>query len=307
MLAYKIWLAVLLSSVLPFVSIAWLWKIKAKSRLDWVLTLSLVSALSVLAFIATPWAMSSYYLRYILIILFVPAAYLSFRKIKKARVENPSPMGNRLVIAVKAILLLVLLPLDIMAISTYFYPTPVVALAFPLSGGVYYVIQGGSNVITSPFHRTGSSNQEDYAIDIVKLNRAGNRAWGVLPQELSSYAIYGEAVYSPCSGEVIEVVDGMPDNPIGKMEDISNRIVIRCKGVRVSLAHMSSGSLLIRNGQSIEEGQPIGKVGNAGHTSEPHLHMDAIRDIPFGTSVTKEPIPISFDGKVLSLNSIVMK
>jgi murein DD-endopeptidase MepM/ murein hydrolase activator NlpD/branched-subunit amino acid transport protein AzlD len=304
MLVFKIWLAVLLSSVLPFLAIPWLWKSKTKNKLDWALTVSIVGALSVLAFIATPWAMTSYYLRYVLIVLFALAVYFSFRKFKEGHLENPSSTSNKLAIAVKAILLLALLPLDIMAISTYFYPAQSVELFFPLSDGVYYVIQGGNNVITSPFHRTGTDNREDYAIDIVKLNWAGNRATGVLPQELSSYAIYGETVHSPCSGEVIEVVDGLPENPIGTMGGISNRIVIRCKGVRVSLAHMKSGSLLIQQGQLIEEGQPIGIVGNAGQTSEPHLHIHAVRDL---TDNSLEPMPISFDGKVLSLNSVIMR
>jgi murein DD-endopeptidase MepM/ murein hydrolase activator NlpD len=304
MLPFKIWLAVLLSSVPPFLAIAWLWKRNWRNKLDWALTLSLVGSLSVLTFIATPWAMTSYYFRYLLIVLFVLAAYFSFRKVKKLHLENPSAVGNKLVIAVRVVVILALLTLDIMAISTYFYPPRSVELAFPLSNGVYYVIQGGNNVITSPFHRTGPDNREDYAIDIVKLNWTGNRATGVLPPELSSYAIYGETVQSPCSGEVIEIVDGVPDSPIGNMREISNHIVIRCKGVRVSLAHMSSGSLLIRNGQLIEQGQPVGKVGNAGQTSEPHLHIHAVRDV---TGNSLEPMPISFNGRVLSLNSIIMK
>jgi hypothetical protein len=303
MLTIKIWLAVLLSSALPFLAIAWLWKRNASNRLDWVLTVLLVGALSVLAFIATPWAMTSYYLRYVLIVLFALAIYFSFRKTKKVPLENPSPAVNKLAVATKAILLLAVLPLDVMAINTYFYPSPYVELAFPLSDGTYYVIQGGNNVLTSPFHRTGTG-QEDYAIDVVKLNWAGNRATGVLPRELSSYAIYGGTVHSPCGGEVIEIVDGIPENPIGTMGPISNRIVIRCRGVRVTLAHMRSGSLLIGNGQLIEEGQPIGKVGNAGQTSEPHLHIHAVRDVGDSSS---EPVPMSFNGRVLSLNSIIVR
>jgi len=189
----------------------------------------------------------------------------------------------------------------------YFYLSPSVALAFPLSDGVYYVIQGGSNAITNPFHRTATNHQQDYAIDIVKLNWAGNRAAGVYPHELSSYAIYEETIYSPCRGEVIEAVDGVPNNPIGDAgHSPSNHIVIRCQGVRVTLAHLTSGSLLIQKGQLLEKGQPIGKVGNAGQTSEPHLHIDAVRDSTDADLAT-EPIPITFDGRVLSLNSVVMR
>ena len=121
MLTFEIWLAVLLSSVLPFLAIAWLWKRRARNKPDWVLTLSLVGAFSLLAFIATPWAMTSYYLRYILVVFFTLAAYFSFRKVRKVHLESPSSVSNKSAVAIKAILLLALLLLDIMAISTYFW------------------------------------------------------------------------------------------------------------------------------------------------------------------------------------------
>ncbi len=95
MLTLAVWVAVLLLSGLPFASIAWLWKRKAKSKSDWALTLSVVSAISLLAFVATPWAMSSYYLRYILVALFAPALYFSFRRMKKAHLQGLLPVGNK--------------------------------------------------------------------------------------------------------------------------------------------------------------------------------------------------------------------
>ena len=304
MLILKIWAAALLSSALPFLSVAWLWKKKIKSRMDWALTLSLVGALSLLAFIATPWAMTSYYLRYLLVVLLALAAFFSFRKVRIINLEITRPFAGRLAAAVKVITLVALLILDVMAARTYVYPTSPIELAFPLSGGVYYVIQGGDSALTNPFHRSGADRQEEYAVDVVKLNWVGNRATGIYPQGLSSYAVYGAAVYSPCSGEIIELVDGIPDNPIGDAgHHPSNHIVIRCKGVRVTLAHMASGSFSVRSGQFVSEGQPLARVGNAGHTSEPHLHVDAVRDSANGV----EPIPISFSGRVLSTNDIVIR
>ena len=304
MLTLKIWLAVVLSSALPFLSIAWLWKKKVKSKADWALTVSLAGALSLLAFVATPWAMTSYYLRYVLVALFTLAAFSSFRKIKAPDLQTPPAAAGRLAVAARVIVLAALLTLDVAAVRTYFYPTPPVELAFPLSGGTYCVIQGGNSVLTNPFHRSGSGNQEEYAVDIVKLNRAGNRAAGVYPQGLNSYAIYGETIYSPCAGEIIELVDGVPDNPIGDVgRHPSNHLVIRCKGVKVTLAHMTGGSFSVRDGQVVREGQPLARVGNAGHASEPHLHVDAVRD----SGDVTEPVPISFDGKVLSTNSVVIR
>jgi hypothetical protein len=307
MLTLKIWFWVLLSSVLPFLAVAWLWKTKIKNRADWALTVAIVGALTLSTFIATPWAMTSYYLRYVLVILFAVAAYLSFRKFKGYGSQLPFSMDKKLVV-IKVAGLLALLPLDVMAISTYFYPVPPVELAFPLSNGNYYVIQGGNSVMTNPFHKSGSDNREDYAIDIVRLNWAGNRATGIYPQGLSSYAMYGAKIYSPCDGQVIEITDGILDNPIGEVgHSPSNHIVIRCKGVQVTLAHMSSGSFSVQSGQLIKEGQPIDTVGNAGHTSEPHLHIDAIRDFADGSLAVIEPVPISFNGRILSTNSIIMR
>jgi hypothetical protein len=307
MLAYQIWLAVLVSSGLPFILIAWLWKRKAKSKLGWLLTLAIVSACSLLAFIATPWAMSSYYLRYILIALLVPAAYFSSRRLKEASLQTPASVGSKLVSALKLAALFMLLLLDVLALRTYFYPVPPVELAFPLSDGVYCVVQGGNSLLTNGFHRDDIDDQLEYALDIVKLNGAGNRAQGIYPRDLTSYAIYGATIYSPCEGEVIQVRDGIPDNiPGDKGRNPSNLIVIRCNGVRVTLAHMTSGSFLVQGGQHVREGQPIARVGSAGLSMEPHLHMDAIRDFSDGTS-TMEAVPMSFNGRMLSTNSIVTR
>jgi hypothetical protein len=307
MLTFKICFWVLLSSLLPFLAIAWLWKSKAINKTDWALKVSIVGALALATFIATPWAMTSYYLRYILIVLFALAVYFSLRRVKESRPQTLSSMGKKLIV-VKVVGLLALLPLDVMAIRTYFYSVSPVELAFPLSNGVYYVIQGGNSRLTNPFHRSGTDNREDYALDIVKLNWAGNRATGIYPQGLTSYAMYEAVIYSPCDGEVIGILDGIADNPIGdEGHSPSNHIVIRCKGVRVTMAHMKSGSFSVQNGQPIKEGQPFAITGNAGHTSEPHLHIDAVRDFADAALAVLEPVPISFDGRILSINSIVMR
>jgi hypothetical protein len=307
MVTFKIWFWVLLSSLLPFLAIAWLWKSKAKNKMDWALKVAIVGALALATFIATPWAMTSYYLRYLLIVLFAPAVFLSFRKVKGFRPQALSSTDKKLIL-IKVIVLLALLPLDAMAVSTYFYAVAPVELAFPLSNGVYYVIQGGNSRLTNPFHRSGMDNREDYALDIVKLNWTGNRATGIYPQGLTSYAMYGAVIYSPCDGEIVEVMDGIADNAIGEVgHSPSNHIVIRCKGVRVTLAHMRSGTFSMQNGQLVKEGQQIAIVGNAGHTSEPHLHMDAVRDSADTALTVTEPVPISFDGRILSVNSIVRR
>lgn len=114
-------------------------------------------------------------------------------------------------------------------------------------------------------------------------------------------------VESPCDGEVLSVFDGVTDNPIGdEGGHPSNHIVVRCRGHKVTLAHLMKGSLLVDNGQTVKRGQPLAKVGNSGHTSEPHLHIDAVRDA-VGSSNTIEPVSVAFGGRAISWNSVVSR
>jgi hypothetical protein len=259
-----------------------------------------VGAFVLLAFIAAPWAMISYYLRFLLIALYALALFASFRQLGSerhslARISKPA-------LAAQSLALAFLLLLDVVIIRAFFFPPSVVEVQFPLAKGVFYVVP---NVL----HPSGTKGrQERYALDIVKLNPAGNRASGFYPRSLSSYAIHGESVYSPCAGVVVEANDGREDNPIGDLgHSPSNQVIIRCGVVNVTLGHLLNGSLKVRDGESISEGQLLAEVGNSGHSSEPHLHIDAVRDTPAGPATGAEPVALSFGGKIPTLNSVISR
>ena len=80
-------------------------------------------------------------------------------------------------------------------------------------------------------------------------------------------------------------------------ETHGNYVVLDCQVAKVSLLHFKKGSLLVSEGESVVAGQPLGKVGNSGRTTEPHLHIQA--DNALG-----EGIPISFNGKTFVRNDI---
>ena len=68
---------------------------------------------------------------------------------------------------------------------------------------------------------------------------------------------------------------------------------------------MMKHSLLVAVGDKVKTGQPIGRAGNTGNTSEPHLHIHAEKggnEIPI---LKGEGIPIIFDGRFLVRNSLV--
>ena len=110
----------------------------------------------------------------------------------------------------------------------YFFNGESVQLAFPLKQGTYYVAHGGNSPAIN-YHNANPTQQ--YALDIVKLNALGTRANGFYPRSPTNYAIWGEPLYSPCSGTIRETTNDLPDlippqsdsqNPTG------NHILIQC-------------------------------------------------------------------------------
>lgn len=47
------------------------------------------------------------------------------------------------------------------------------------------------------------------------------------------------------------------------------------------MGHLRQGSITVRVGDRVSEGQPIARVGNSGHSSAPHLHIQA-QSLPVG-------------------------
>ena len=154
--------------------------------------------------------------------------------------------------------------------------------------------------MTNPFHGLGPHGR--LSLDIVKLNRYGNRANSLMPSRLGQYHIYSETLYSPCSGTVRKAVAGLPDNApdyVDKSNPLGNHVVIACKGTEVTMAHMMQDSVLVKKGDRVAEGRPIGKVGNSGFSNEPHLHIQA-------NKADGRPTPMRFDRRFLSINDLVV-
>lgn len=91
------------------------------------------------------------------------------------------------------------------------------------------------------------------------------------------YYAFGKDILSPCDGEVILVVDGIKDNIPGKMNPIyvpGNTVVLKTKNNEyIFLAHFKQHSIVVKQGQKINQGQLLGQCGNSGNSSEPHLHF----------------------------------
>ncbi|WP_051967477.1 M23 family metallopeptidase [Kitasatospora mediocidica] len=180
---------------------------------------------------------------------------------------------------------------------------PPVLIGNPLPGQRVHVFQGGGRATN---HHTGHPVQR-YALDLMALGRSGTRATGLAPRSLERYHSYGQLVASPVDGTVLTAVDGFDDQPaaISPFEDrpqqgqppVGNHVALRvdpgpgtdpAAPVEILLAHLRLGSVRVRAGDVVVAGQPLGRVGNSGNTSEPHLHIHAIARTAEGV----RPVPL---------------
>ena len=96
----------------------------------------------------------------------------------------------------------------------------------------------------------------------------------------------GVAVLAPADGRVRAIRDGMPDIAVNDPaappldgRDCGNGLAIEhADGWESQLCHLMEGSVLVRAGDSVAAGQPVGRVGLSGRTEFPHVHITLRRN-----------------------------
>ena len=137
-----------------------------------------------------------------------------------------------------------------------------------------------------------------YAYDFIIMDDNGKSFSGD-SKNLNSYFCYDKNVIAPADGVVIKVSNTHKDSRVNGEKvycdswDIrGNFIVIKHAEKEFSLsAHLAPGSITVRKGNRVKQGQVIGKCGNSGNTSEPHLHFQLQNGKSFFASAG---LPISF-------------
>jgi hypothetical protein len=119
---------------------------------------------------------------------------------------------------------------------------------------------------------------------------------------LTDYGCYGVDIVAPASGRISTAHDGEPDETPGISSNnmtapTGNHVVIQLDetGTYLLVAHMMQGSVTVTAGQHVDEGQVIGKCGNSGNTSEPHIHIHHQRQNPSEYPINfAEGLPLFF-------------
>jgi hypothetical protein len=286
--------------VLPYVFIIQLWKTSARSKLQWIIEALVASLVVLWVFQAGNWSWLSYYLRYLVLALLACALFVSWRKARALPIKASYSISQKIYMGVNILLILIFGTYNALILTSYQAEEPAIELVFPLRSGVYYVGHGGDHVLMNYHH---AYEPQKYALDILKLHPLGWRAQGLLPKQLDKYAIYSDELYSPCNGTVMKAVNDLPDlipPERYRNEPAGNHLVLWCEGTDADLylAHLQQGSITVKPGDKVQTGQILGRIGNSGNTSEPHLHIHAEKD--------GKGIPLKFNGKFLVRNSLII-
>lgn len=303
-----LFLLILIHLVLPVGLLLWFCLGHSPSQFTWLVTAIFIGTFVLSIYFIGFWHYISVYLRFVWIVMFIVAGFVSFIGVHELPFFVQLDMVGWVWVGFETAFSLVFIYIIIGAIGAYFYPVKPIELAFPFRNGVYSINWGGNGAASRlmNYHYTGSMHQRAgvnrpmvYAVDIEKLNILGSSARGILPAELEKYASYHEDILAPCDGQVVEVVDGLPnETPFSGHypHNVGNYVVVMKGSCQVLLGHMQSGSIKLKVGDSVKTGDVIGQVGNSGMTDAPHTHMHAMKVT--GKNIwLEEGVPIYLNGK----------
>lgn len=97
------------------------------------------------------------------------------------------------------------------------------------------------------------------------------------------YLAFGQPVYAAGVGRVADAHDGEPDDRRVNQAELAKRemaiggnyvVIDHLNGEYSWFAHLKKGSVKVKPGQMVDQGEVIGQIGNSGDSLFPHLHYE---------------------------------
>ena len=179
------------------------------------------------------------------------------------------------------------------------------ALRLPFSGE-WHVFWGGRDAVDN-YHAEASDQR--FAVDLVMVRNGGTHSGDGKRNE--DYYCFGQPILAPAAGTVVASENDLPDQTPGDMnrrKPLGNHVIIdHGNGEYSFLAHLQRGSVAVQKGARVDSGAVIGRCGNSGNTSEPHLHYHLQTTPTFGRG---EGLPAQFnnfkaDGKAVTRGELL--
>lgn len=157
----------------------------------------------------------------------------------------------------------------------------------PLRGNNWVALNGccepgGAHRASGQTVNGGLFFAQRFAIDWMRLDDHG-RLFTSDGSDMHSYTDYGAEVLAVADGKVVSTLKDLEDQKPGTLPDINtitienvdgNHVILDLgNGVFAFYAHMQKDSITVSPGDHVKRGQVLGKLGNTGNTSGPHLHF----------------------------------
>jgi len=121
-------------------------------------------------------------------------------------------------------------------------------------------------------------SQWAYAWDFEITDKTG-KPYSDNSQDLRDYYCFAKPVVAAAAGYVGKVVNSIPDNPIGVVNTHDNWgnyvSIYHSYGFYTLYAHLKEGSIKLKEGDWVKQGEKLGLVGSSGRSPIPHLHFHA--------------------------------
>jgi murein DD-endopeptidase MepM/ murein hydrolase activator NlpD len=182
-------------------------------------------------------------------------------------------------------------------------PPPVAKSSIPLAlpfRGQWLVFWGGDRAEVNR-HVAHASQRRAADLDAVGPDGASYRSDG---KKNEDYYAYGQEVLAAADGTVITAIDGVPDNVPGSLNPtsaIGNVVILQHEGSLYSVyGHLQPGEIRVKVGAKVKRGMVLGRCGNSGNSSQPHLHFQ-LQDGPlleksWGVEAVFKDVPLVRQG-----------
>jgi len=185
------------------------------------------------------------------------------------------------------------------AVST----VPPIILNEPVAGGDWVAVNACCAINAHHGALLGGAGRpvsgERYAIDFIRIDSQAEPSKPGSPPTLSTNYSYGAHLLAVADGTVVSVQTGQPDQPLGALPSgltldqfAGNDVVEQIRPhVYAFYAHVVPGTTRVHPGERVRTGEVLGKLGNSGNSSAPHLHFQ-LMDGP--GPLTSQGIPFEF-------------